>query len=169
MNILVAYATNSSGTLVVSVIVANALKNAGHTVSHKDIRTVKPDELAGYDVVVFGSPSWDYDSPEGHLEGQPHEFFRTFIKEAAEVRVPDKKFAIFGLGDTAYINFTGAVDHLESFVKKMGGKLVTTSLRIDGFYFSQSENEAKAAAWTDELAKALSSDTTPAQTELQNG
>lgn len=155
MNILVAYATNSSGTLVTSVVIATVLKNAGHTVTHKDIRTVLPNELEKYDAIVFGSPSWDYDSPEGKLEGQPHEFFRKFIKDADSIRLPEKRFAIFGLGDTAYIKFTGAVDHLEAFVQKMGGKLVTPSLRIDGFYFNQPENEKKAAAWADEFTKAL--------------
>jgi flavodoxin I len=155
MHILVAYATNSSGTLVTSVVIATILKNAGHTIAHKDIRAVLPNELTNYDLIVFGSPSWDYNSPEGRLEGQPHEFFRKFIKEADSISLPNKRFAIFGLGDTAYIKFTGAVDHLEVFVKKMGGKLIIPSLRIDGFYFNQEDNEKKAALWADELAKAL--------------
>lgn len=155
MHILVAYATNSSGTLVTSVVIAHVLKNAGHEITHKDIRTVLPGELERYDAIVFGSPSWDYDSPEGKLEGQPHEFFRKFIKEADSIKLPNKKFAIFGLGDTAYIKFTGAVDHLEAFVKKMGGTLVMPSLRVDGFYFNQPENEKKAATWADELVKKL--------------
>lgn len=155
MHILVAYATNSSGTLVASVVIANSLKNAGHNVTHKDIRAVLPSELTKYDVIVFGSPSWDYKSPEGRLEGQPHEFFRKFIKDASGTSLPEKRFAIFGLGDTAYIKFTGAVDHLEAFVNKMSGKLVIPSLRIDGFYFNQPENEKRAALWADELAKVL--------------
>lgn len=155
MNVLVAYATNSSGTLVASTIVASKLRTT-HTITQKDIREVQPDALSTYDVIVFGSPSWDYKSPTGHLEGQPHEFFRKFIKEAENIQLPEKKFAVFGLGDTAYINFCGAVNHLEAFVERLGGKLVTPSLRIDGFYFDQPNNEAKVAMWTDELAKQLS-------------
>lgn len=157
MHVLIAYATNSSGTLVTSVVIAQVLKNAGHQVTHKDIREVNPLDLSHFDVIVFGSPSWDYESPEGRLEGQPHEFFRKFIKNAEGVSLPEKKFAIFGLGDTAYIKFTGAVDHLEAFVKKMGGKLVIPSLRIDGFYFNQPENEKKAAMWADNLVKVINS------------
>ena len=155
MNVLVAYATNSSGTLVSSVIVANKLITANHTVAHKDIRTVRPDELASYDLIVFGSPSWDYKSKEGRLEGQPHEFFRKFMSDAKDLKLPDKRFAIFGLGDTAYINFCGAVDHLLKFVEGMGGKLVIDPLRIDGFYFNQPENEKKVMTWAEKLKSAL--------------
>ena len=155
MQVLVAYATNSSGTLVSSVIVANTLIKAGHNVTHKDIRTVIPEELAQYDAIIFGSPSWDYNNQKGRLEGQPHEFFRAFMTKAENITMKDKPFAVFGLGDTAYINFCGAVDHLETFVNKMQGTLITPSLRIDGFYFNQPENEQLVGTWAQSLTKAL--------------
>lgn len=155
MTILVAYATNSSGTLTASKIVAEKLAERQHSVTHKDIREVEPQQLSEYDVIVFGSPSWDYKSPSGRLEGMPHEFFRTFIQKTHGLTFPGKKFAVFGLGDSAYINFCGAADRLESFVESLQGNLVLSSLRIDGFYFDQVNNEAKVASWAEELASVL--------------
>lgn len=155
MTILVAYATNSSGTLTASKIVADLLSNAGHAVTHLDIRAVEPLHLANYDIIILGSPSWDYKAASGRLEGMPHEFFRNFIQKAHGITFPEKKFAIFGLGDTAYINFCGAADRLESFVKSLMGVLVIPSLRIDGFYFDQMNNEKRVADWTNQLVAIL--------------
>lgn len=147
MRILVAYATNSSGTQTVSDIITDNLLLQNHTVTHNDIRDVKKEELPSYDLIILGSPSWNYNK----LEGQPHEFFTNFFEENKDLQLPGKKFAVFGLGDTAYMTFCGAVTHLEEFVTKVGGQLVTPSLKIDGFYFHQQENSKKAATWTQNL------------------
>jgi flavodoxin len=69
--------------------------------------------------------------------------------------LPGKHFAIFGLGDSAYPQFTGAVNHLEEFVKKLGGKLVIESCRIDGFFFDQENNEKKLTDWSARLDNIL--------------
>lgn len=154
MKILVAYATNSSGTLIASQVVANILKEKGHELTHRDIRNVKPESLENFDLVIFGSPSWNYNK----MEGQPHEFFTTFIQSMTGKKTPGKKYAIFGLGDTAYMYFCGAVDYLEEFVHDLQGELVIPSLRIDGFFFQQSTNEKNLREWAEQISQLLSRD-----------
>lgn len=151
MKILVTYATNSSGTQTVSNIITDTLIKKNHAVAHKDIREVKKEELASFDLIFLGSPSWDYNK----VEGQPHEYFTKFMTENADLTLPGKKFAVFGLGDTAYMTFCGAVTHLEEYVKKIGGILIAPSLKIDGFYFKENENTKKIISWTETLINEL--------------
>lgn len=94
-------------------------------------------------LLFFASPSWR--TRKG--DGQPHEFFLDFIDQMEGKSFANKKFAVFGLGDTAYTHFCGAVDVLESFVTSLGGILVSPSLRVDGFYFDQKNNEQKLEQW----------------------
>jgi flavodoxin I len=147
VTILVAYATNSSGTETVSSIITDFLATQNHTVAHKNIKEVKKDELPAYDLIIFGSPSWKYHD----TEGQPHEFFTKFMTENAALTLQDKKFAVYGLGDSAYMTFCGAVGYLEEYVQKIGGQLVVPSLKIDGFYFRQKENTEKILSWLHSL------------------
>lgn len=151
MKTLLAYATYSSGTQTASLAVAEELTKQGHTVERKNIHDITPDELNQYDLIILASPSWLNDGKEG----QPHEYFLHFIETMQGKELPGKLFAIFGLGDTAYMNFCGAVDHLEAFVKSVKGKLVIESLRIDGFYYSQAHNTDLLKSWAHKLAQAL--------------
>lgn len=150
MNILIAYATNSGGTADAANIVNTALTDGGHQVTLKVIRDVTPDELGTFNLILFGSPSWD----TAMQEGMPHEDFIAFIEKTKGKTYTDKPFAIFGLGDSSYTHFCGAVDHLEEFVKAMQGKLITESLRIDGYY-TQPGNGEKVKAWAQHLLQAL--------------
>ncbi len=148
MNILIIYATNSGATEIVSQIVEETLAEHKLTVTRKDVTTVTPEELNAYDLIVFGSPSWDFDGKEGW----PHEHFIPFMDAVRPMKFQDKKFAIFGLGDSSYTHFCGAVDHLEKLVADVSGKLIIESLKIDGFYFNQAENSEKAKTWAQTLA-----------------
>lgn len=145
MNILVAYATNSGGTAQAAQIVADALTRQNHTVKLEMIANMNPDEFAAFDTIVFGSPSWDYKDQEG----LPHEDFIAFMKKM-KGKIVSKPFAIFGLGDRSYPHFCGAVEHLEAFVKTIGGTLVGESLRIDGFYTKQGNRE-NVQKWAEQI------------------
>lgn len=154
--ILIAYATNSGGTLTASEFIQESLKTKNFEVALKDIRGVKKDTLTEYDLVIFGSPSWNYDNKEG----QPHEFFTKFMTENNELAL--KKVAVFGLGDTAYLRFCGAVDIILDFAKKNGAEIIAEPLRVDGFFFSQKENEDLIEKWIEFLTRNISSKTTQA-------
>lgn len=141
------------GTNMASEIVAEELRKLSHDVTVKDISEIQFPELEGNNLIILGSPSWDFENQTG----QPHQHFIDFINASKDKKLTGGKFAIFGLGDSTYEHFCGAVDHLEAFVKQLEGVLVVESLRIDGFYFNQTENEEKIKTWTAGLQSKLSS------------
>jgi len=126
MNILLLYATYSSGTDIASQTV-NDILSQKHKVTRKLV--------------------WDYEGKEG----QPHQDFINFILNCANKTFENKSFAVFGLGDSSYAHFCGGVDELNSFVNKIKGKLIIDSLKIDGFYFNQADNLEKITSWTNDL------------------
>lgn len=151
MKVLLAYATYSSGTDLASQLVASVITKRDIAVDRKDVREVALDTLRDYDYIIFASPSWR--TRKG--DGQPHEFFLDFMDQAATADFTGMKIAVFGLGDTAYTHFGGAVDHLVEFVKGKGGELIGQPLKIDGFYFNQPENEKRLTDWAEALLKAF--------------
>ncbi len=148
MKILVLYATYSGGTQTAADIIATVLKNnAANQGEMKTPTEISPTDLLGYDMVVVGSPSWDYEGKTG----MPHQDFISFIEQSKTVNLTGKKCAIFGLGDSTYEHFCGAVEHLEEWVKGLKGQLSTESLRIDGFFFNQEANTENLKSWAQKL------------------
>lgn len=133
--------------------IAGVLREGGHTVEVKNVSEVNAEAVAVAESVVIGSPSWDYEG----AEGQPHEGYRPLMEALRQKKPTGKKFAIFGLGDSSYTHFCGAVDVLEAWIKEIGGVLVTASLRIDGYYFKQAEHDEAAKTWATTLTKSLTS------------
>lgn len=152
MKVLLVFATNSGGTQLASDLVKDTLSKNNHAVVIKEIRETNADEFSGFDLVVLASPSWDYEG----LEGQPHPDYRQFIDSSKGKNLNGRKFAVLGLGDSSYTYFCGAVDHLEKFVKELGGSLAVESLKIDGFYLDQSGNTEKIQKWAENLSQKLS-------------
>ncbi len=157
MKILVLYATNSGGTFQSSEIIAQVLKSASHEVVVQKVVDSKPADMQGYDLIILGSPSWDYKKDGVRMEGQVHEWYLPFFEAAQDMTMAGKKFAVYGLGDTAYTYFCGAVYFLEKFVQKVQGVLVVPSLKIDGFYFDEAANKEKVRQWAHGVAQTLSS------------
>lgn len=149
MKILIVYASYSGSTLMASQTVMETLTKPGHNVVLKTAVEVKPEELTASDLIVLGSPSWDYDGKEG----QPHEDFLKFIESMKSVNLENKPFAVFGLGDSSYMNFCGAVNVLEEFVKNVKGKLVVASLKIDGYFLDQQKSTQSLTDWAEKLVK----------------
>ncbi|MFC1626586.1 flavodoxin domain-containing protein [Patescibacteria group bacterium] len=151
MNILVIYATNSGATEIVSQLVQDTLTKKGHTVTRKEVSTVDTTELTSYDSIILGSPSWDFDGNEGW----PHQNYLPFIEQVKSLTLEGKKFAVFGLGDSSYTHFCGAVNHLEDLIKTVKGNLIVESLKIDGFYFKQAEHTETTTKWAEDLSTTL--------------
>lgn len=131
-------------------MVNDELTKAGHTVTVKEARSATPEDFTAPQVVLLGSPSWDFDGNEGF----PHEDIIALTDKMKTTDVA-KPFAIFGLGDSSYKFFCGAVDHLEKFVNERKGTLLTPSLRIDKYYSDMDGNNTKIMAWLEELKKKL--------------
>ncbi len=150
MNILLVWATNSGTTQTVAHVIHDALTAAGHTLTMKEARETTPEDFTAPQAVILGTPSWDFDGNEGF----PHEDFLPLM-EKVKTQTVAKPFAIFGLGDSSYRIYNGAVDHLEKFVSDVKGTLLIPSLKIDRYYSDEAGNAAKVNAWTEELKKKL--------------
>ncbi len=144
MNILILYATYSSGTETAAHVVGQCLAELNHNVVIKNISIADIDELADYDVLILGSPSWWVDDKDG----QPHEFYKTFFNLLPPESLKDTKCAVFGLGHSDYYrNFCGAVEILEQKIVSFGGTLLCDSLKVDKYYFDQKANDIKIKTW----------------------
>ncbi len=151
MNILLVYATNSGTTMSTAQTINDLLIAKGNAVTMKEVRDSSEADFSSPDVVIMGSPSWDF---EGH-EGMPHEDWLPLMEKLKAMSFENKKFAIFGLGDSSYKHFCGAVDHLEELVKTVKGTLIVPSLRIDKFYSDQTGNMEKITTWAGSVASSL--------------
>ena len=146
MQILLVYATNSGGTAQTAQIIADILTSKGHVVTVKDAKNAEPADITAAPFVLLGSPSWDYNG----MEGQPLPEMAEFIDRCKDIQLEGKPFAVFGLGDSSYTYFCGAVTYLEAFVKRAKGRLVLPSLKVDGFYMRPEAGE-QITKWADEL------------------
>lgn len=146
MNILLVFATNSGGTAAAATMIADQLTGKRHAVTIKEAKDAGTDDLTAASFVILGSPSWDYNG----LEGQPLPEMAEFIDRCKNIQLEGKPFAVFGLGDSSYTSFCGAVTYLEAFVKRAKGTLVFPSLKVDGFYM-KSEAGEQITKWADEL------------------
>ncbi|MFA9288939.1 MAG: flavodoxin family protein [Weeksellaceae bacterium] len=151
MNILIVFETYSNGTQTAVDVVSDVLKQHGHQVTMKKARETDPVEFQTPGTIILASPSWLVDGKDG----QPHEFMKAFLQKATTVDLTGKYCAVFGLGDSTYARFTGAVDHLVEFVETHHGKLIVEPLRVDEFYFHQERNETLLKQWAETLHQAL--------------
>ncbi len=149
MNILLTYATYSSGTRVAGECVAQALTEAGHSVSIKEVAELNPEDMNAYELIIMGSPSW-YNHEK---DGMPHEDFIIFSEKAKGKSFEGKKFAVYGLGDKTYAHFCGAVDYLENFIKEIKGTLKAQSIRVDSFFNDESAKEQALKDWARTLVQ----------------
>ena len=89
--VLVVYVSTTGNTEKMANIIADAAKGAGADVTCKTVGEASVDELAGYDVVAFGSPAMGAEVLE---EAEMEPFF-----SEAEGKISGKKFALFGSYD----------------------------------------------------------------------
>lgn len=152
MNILLVFATNSGGTQACAQSITDAFAANTHTVTQKNPKEVTEEDIKKADAVILASPSWDYQGQEG----QPHEDFLPLFTLLKGKTFPQKKFAVFGLGDSTYTFFCGAVDRLEKLVEEVQGTRIIPSLRIDGYYMDEEKARTELTTWTNKLMQTLS-------------
>jgi flavodoxin I len=152
MKILIVYASYTGSTELIAQDVADVLQTKGHSVTLQKAAQTNVDDLDQYDVVLMGSTSWDLQGNAGF----PHNAMFSLIDETLKEKVyADKAFACFGCGDTDFANFTGAVTHLEEFVKAKQGKLITESLRLNKFWVDMEKGHEQGKQWADQVAEAI--------------
>ncbi len=155
MTILLVYATNSSGTYNASQMLAEVLTAAGHVVTIHRANHVEPQDLTAYDLVILASCTWEKFVDGKKLEGQLQEHMEQLAVKCQGFRCDHQRFAVFGLGDSSYQYFCGAVDYLEKLVKNVGGDLIVPSLRIDGYFFDRENNDKAVTAWAKDIQQVL--------------
>jgi len=128
-------------------MVGEYLTRAGHTAEVVDCANVNSPEgmCAQFDLVVFGCPTYGDDPCEVQEDFEP-------VLDALEsTGVGGKKVAVFGLGDSSYTHFCGAVDMIIERVKECGGSLVGEPLRIDDPHY---DHEDEVRKWAKGVAAA---------------
>src|SRR3989338_4754602 len=144
MNTLIIYATNSGSTFEVANLISAKLAEKSHQVEVKNVTEVTPDVIPNYELVLLGSPSWEYEGQEGF----PQADFVAFMNNTPQDQTfPQTKFAVFGLGDKNYAIFCGAVDHMMKYVEKLQGQLVSEPLKIDAYYNDMAAGQAAVESW----------------------
>lgn len=136
---------------MVAEIIAEILTQQHHTVTVKNFKDLQPDDLFAFDAIVWGSNTW----LQNGKDGQPHQYVLDFIEKMNGREVTDKRFAVYGLGDSSYARVCGSVDHLERLVSSIKGNLFTPSLRVDSFYFDQENNTKLVKSWAEEISQKL--------------
>lgn len=147
MKILISYATYSGGTQMASEFIKQKLEEDNHQIDLKTIGEVSSDDFKDYDLLIFGSPSWNYDGKEG----QPHQDFMIWMENNQNLDLKGKKIAVFGLGDSSYTYFCGAVDILVDFFKKHQGELIDNFLKIDNYLFDMDKNNRLIEEWLEKI------------------
>lgn len=150
MKVMIVYGTYSGGTLHIAEEIKSVLQSR-HEVKLYNVMDVKPYEFKSYDLIILGSCSWLQDNKDG----QPHQGFITLFDALRSQTFADKRFAIFGLGDSHYLHFCGAVGYLSTLVENLKGRNLINPLRIDRYYFNEMENIQSARKWAEELDRKL--------------
>lgn len=150
MNLAIVYSTNSGGTFLSAEIIKNKLEKK-HKVILKKAEEMSAKKLIEFDAVIFGTPSWFVEGKES----MPQEYMLGLLKNMQETHFAPKKFAAFGTGNSSFTVFCGAVDYIEKTLQSLRAEMLVPSLKIDGYYFREEENNKKIQEWADDLSKAL--------------
>ena len=120
------YGSTTGNTEQVADAVSKGLGSAGWEVTVKNVTGVDMSELADYELVILGCPTWG--------DGELQEDFIEFHENMNEETFKDKKAAVFGPGDSELYpdTFCVAVNMLETKLNDCGAKLVAEGLMIDG-------------------------------------
>ncbi|MDO8669284.1 MAG: flavodoxin family protein [Candidatus Buchananbacteria bacterium] len=150
MKILISYATNSGGTYEAGLIIQDVLAQK-HQVDLKKALLTAPDDFNNYDLIIFGSPSWTF----GDRDGFPHEDMLLFLNKLQGQSYPAKKFAVYGCGDSSYAVFCGAVEKMEATISQLQGQKIVDSLKLDGYFFKQKDNEIRVADFAKKILQLI--------------
>lgn len=127
MKILIAYATLSGNTQMVSEHLHEYLKNKGHDVTLMNQDDLDVSHMNEYELVFLSSSTW------GDGETNPtSDVYMQKLKDHAEP-FGAVKFAVFGLGDSSYAHYCGVVDRFVELLKEKQKDPVIESFKIDGY------------------------------------
>jgi flavodoxin len=117
---IVVYYTRFGNTMKAAEAIRDGIKKGGlEAVECKDIKDVKPEELAQYDVIIFGTPTH---------QGGVADKMRAFMDSLRQVDLKGKNSAAF---DTRYVGEkTGGSEELEKYMKEFGMNIIARGLPV---------------------------------------
>lgn len=126
------FATQTGSTEEVAGIIAGA-----SGLEAQDIGDVSTEDLAGFDGLIVGAPTWN----TGADEYRSGTSFDDVLDEIKELDLSGKPVAVFGCGDSQGYgdNFCDAIEELYSTFKAAGAKMVG-SVDAAGYTFEESKS-----------------------------
>ena len=145
--IAIIYGSTTGKTETAAHIIGAALKYEQLHPSLMDVAGLAVTELdKDYDLILLGSSTW------GDEDVELQEDFAEFYEMMEDAHFEDRRFAVFGCGDSGHPVFCGAVELIEEKVEECGGELVSESLKIDGDPVTARE---EIFEWADTVALGL--------------
>ena len=127
--ILLGYDSNHGTTETVSNIIGNFLISNSISITRKNIVSVSQNDYFQSSLLILGTPSWKVHN----IEGMPTENILNFLANVKNWKFHPIKYAIFGLGNSYFKKFCGAVDVIEKELNINDNTMLLPSLRIDRF------------------------------------
>lgn len=105
-----------------------------------NINRASPEDIAGYDFLIFGTPTLGDGQLPGKSADLEEESWEEALEKLADVDFTGKTIALYGLGDqkTYATEFVNALIEIYDFVVDRGGKIVG-EWPTDGYSFKTSE------------------------------
>lgn len=145
-NTLIIYGTTTGNTEMLAEKIASVLKSVGVETTLENVTDVAVRELLEYDVILFGSSTWE--------DGELQDDFADFYSDLERMDLKGKKAAVFGPGDSSYEHFCESVNIIEECLRKCGADLILDGLKIDG---DVDESDKMVEEWTQQLTGYISS------------
>jgi len=116
---IVVYYTRFGNTRQAAEAICEGIKEGGLEAECKEIKDIKPEDLAQYDVILVGTPT--------HYGSMAEEMGK-FVEALKEVELKGKRAAAF---DTRYAGEkTGGLSELEKYMKKLGMEIILPGLAV---------------------------------------
>lgn len=143
--VMIIYGSSTGNTEFTAETISDFLSEKDYDVTMSNVSLTGVDIFQeDYDLFLLGCSTW------GEEEIELQEDFEPFYDELnGNVFLNGKQFALFGCGDSSYTYFCGAVDVIEDKVRKLGGDIITGSLKIDG-----DPEEDEIFEWTQDVINA---------------
>jgi sulfite reductase (NADPH) flavoprotein alpha-component len=142
--LVVLYGSETGNAEGLALKARKSAQKLGFDVKAIDMAEVTPETLAGTKNLVVIASTWG--------EGDPPQRAAAFYKSlmaATAPRLPNVRFAVLALGDTAYANFCATGRAIDERLAALGAIRVAERIDLDLDYAKQ------AAAWTDATLAAL--------------
>lgn len=141
----IVYASMTGNTEEIADIVAEKLRDLGHTVDVDECTTVDASDFEDADLAIVASYTYgDGDLPDEIVD---------FYEDLQDLDLSGKLFGVVGSGDTFYDYFCKAVDDFEAAFASTGAEKGADSVKVD--LSAEEEDIEKLEAFAETLSAKL--------------